>query len=300
MEKIPITVLMTVWNGMPYLREAVESILRQTEKNFSFLILNNGSEDGSAAYLDGLSDPRLRIVRLPGNIGRSAALNMGLALVETPYVAVLDADDIAEPARLERQRAFLDAHPEVALLGSDIIYINVAGARIGQERFPNTHGQLRDSMPLMNQFAHAACMYRAAAAREAGGYPAKLPYAQDMGLWLAMMTQGHTTASLGEFLARIRLHPGQATRSLQLLLLRRADDHRLCERLLAVPGLSSAARQAACLRSAAALSGLGHTKMALDRLWKGICVNPLLVPVNPLLWRRLARTARRRLFPMPL
>ncbi len=293
-----VTVLLTVWNGMPYLRSAVESILRQTAGDFIFLILNNGSEDGTREYLASLSDPRLVVVHLPENIGRTAVLNRALSLVTTEYTAILDADDIAEPARLEKQMAYLAANPDVALVGGDVLYIDRSGAVVGEERYPTDHETLRDRLPLYNQFAHAACTFRTRAARDAGGYPSQFPYAQDFALWLAMLGQGHKVASIGEFLARIRVHPGQATRNLQLVMTRRADNHRLAMRMLAIPGLAPASRQAAHLRSAGALWGLGRKKEALSCGWQAVRLAPLRLAVNPIVWQRLLFTLRRRLCPI--
>ena len=71
-----VTVLMSVYNDMPYLPEAVESIRRQTFEDWRFLILDDGSTDESAAYLDGLDDPRIEVIHGP-NVGLAAALNSG-------------------------------------------------------------------------------------------------------------------------------------------------------------------------------------------------------------------------------
>ena len=298
MSSARVTVLLTVWNGMPYLRDAVAGILRQTLQDFTFLIVNNGSEDGTKEFLDSFDDPRLRVLHLPANIGRTAVLNKALTLVETPYTAVLDADDVAEPDRLAKQTAFLDAHPDVALVGSDVLYIDRSGTVIGKEQFPTTHEALRDLLPLHNQFAHAACTYRTEAALKAGCYPEKFPYAQDFALWISLLHSGCKIASIAEPLARIRVHPGQATRNLQLLMTRRADNHRLAEYMADIPGLSPAARQAAYFRSAGALWSLGHTTQALATAWRAIRVAPLLFPLNPILWQRLRVEVTRRFFPM--
>ncbi len=293
-----VTVLLTVWNGMPYLRQAVDSILVQTEKKFTFLILNNGSEDGTKEYLSSLSDPRLVIEHLPENIGRTAVLNKGLAMVRTEYTAVIDADDVAEPARLEKQLAYLVANPDTALVGSNVLYIDRSGAVAGEDRFPTDHARLRDNLPLHNQFAHAACTYKTAAALEAGGYPAKFPYAQDLALWLAMLALGYRAASIDEFLARIRVHPGQATRNLQLLMTRRADNHRLARLMLSIPGMAPASRQAAMMRSAGALWGLGQKKEAAAACLRAFALAPPGFFTNPIMWRRILLTVRRRLFPI--
>ena len=104
-----VSVLMTVYNGMPYLRPAVESVLEQTHSDFKFIIVDDGSEDGTAGYLESIDDPRVTVVRQE-NQGTAKAANHGLSLIETPFVARMDADDIALPTRLEKQLALSLIH----------------------------------------------------------------------------------------------------------------------------------------------------------------------------------------------
>lgn len=296
-----VTVLMTVYNGMPYLREAVQSVLDQTVRDFIFLVLNNGSTDGSGEYLAEVEKkqagrlPCLRFRHLPENVGRTAVLNKGLELVETEITAIMDADDLAMPRRIETQAAFFREHPGVDLVGSDVIYIDRTGTRTGEDHFPAGHRDLCNRLPLYNQFAHAACAFRTGAARAAGGYPSAYPYAQDLGLWVTMLQRGGKAASIQAPLAGIRMHPGQATRDLALLKVRTEDNHRLAEAMLDIPDLSPAARQAARFRSAQALMRLGRKKQALAQAWQGVKEAPLLLPWNPILWQRLAMECGRRL-----
>lgn len=293
-----LSVLMTVYNGMPYLKDAVESVLSQTLRDVIFLILNNGSTDGTRAYLDSLpagGGPTLRVVHLPENIGRTAVLNKGLSLVETDYTAIIDADDIAFPPRLARQCDFLREHPEIDLVGSDVVYINREGVPTGGEQYPAEHAALVERLPLYNQFSHAACMFRTAAAVRAGGYPAAFPYAQDFALWIAMLREGSRVASIPEPLAAIRVHPGQATRDSALLAVRGEDNRRLAEAMLDIPGFSPAARQAAQLRAAGALFHLGRRGEAFFTAVRAVKESPALVLYNHLLWRRAALWLRRRL-----
>ncbi len=297
----PLTVLLTVFNGLPYIRETAESIFAQKTgealPGFVFLILDNGSEDGTGAFLDTLKAPEhidLRVEHLPRNIGRTAVLNRGLAAVDTPLTAIIDADDIALPERLLKQADFMAAHPNIDILGSDVIYINPAGGEMGTMRVPRGHGALRDHFPLFNPFAHAAVCFRTEAARRAGGYPENTPYAQDLALWIAMLTGGSEIASLGEPLAKIRIHPGQATRSLIFQQARLEDAAGTAESMLRIPGLSTAARQAALLRLAGALWRLGRKKTAGRAAWNAIKESPALLPVNPLLLRRLLLTLKKR------
>ena len=97
-----ITVLMTVYNGMPYVGAAVESILSQTFTDFEFLIINDGSLDDSMAAVAKYPDDRIRVVENPENIGQTRSLNHGLQLARGKLIARLDQDDIALPERLQK------------------------------------------------------------------------------------------------------------------------------------------------------------------------------------------------------
>lgn len=295
-----LTVLMTVYNGMPYLGESVRSVLSQDLRDFTFLVLNNGSTDGTRDFLDATKErhadslPHFTVIHLPENTGRTAVLNTGLSLVQTELTAILDADDLALSGRLSAQAAFFRDNAEVDLLGSDIIYIDGTGNIGGRESFPPDHGSLLNRLPLYNQFAHSACAFRTRAALEAGGYPAAFPYAQDFALWIAMLAGGSRAASLPRVLTGVRRHPGQATRDLSLLMVRRTDNHRLAQAMLGIPGLSPAARQAARLRSAGALYSLGKKKEALRQAWEALREKPFGFFANPLLWQRLCLQIRRK------
>jgi glycosyltransferase involved in cell wall biosynthesis len=325
---------MTVRNGMPYLEEAVRCILSQTRQDFTFLILNNASTDGTRAFLDataaapGGKPPELPlrakpecsfayergtvppyppkplraepgyllvVKHLPADAGRTGALRMGLDAVDTELVAVMDADDRCRPERLERQSAFLAAHPETDLLGSDVEYVDASGKTAARDRFPTEHEALREALPLRNPFANSACMFRTAAARAAGGYDLSFPYAQDLALWTAMLRRGSRAASIGDVLADIRVHAGQATQDAALAGARAWDDYRIAESMLGIPGLSTAARQAALARAACALFRMGKRGSAVKTALRALREAPLFCLCNPLLLRRAGMELRRRI-----
>lgn len=282
-----LTVLLTVYNGMPYLQEAIDSILRQTINDFTLLVLENGSRDGSGEWLETITDPRLHLVRLPATISRTDVLNKALGMVNTELVAIIDADDIAAPRRLELQRDFMQQNPGIDLVGSDIITINAQGERTGAQQFPPEHEALCNHLPLYNQFAHAACMFRTAKAKAVGGYPATSPYAQDLALWLAMIQAGSRVASLPQPLASIRVHPAQATKDPAQKKARAEDTLRLAKATLALPGLSRAARQAGLVRLAFAHFALGQKQEGRSALWQAVRLAPLRLFTNPILWERI-------------
>ncbi len=282
-----VTVLLTVFNGMPYLERTVRSILGQTLDDFCFLILDNGSTDAGGSYLEGLRDERIRLLKLEETLPRTQVLRKGLDLVETEYTAIIDADDLAEPTRLDEQAAWLEANPDCALVGSDVIYIDEADRVIGHMNYPTASGELRANLPVLNQFAHAAVMFRTGAARAVGGYPAELGHSQDLGLWIALLRAGHGVGSLPKALARIRLHARQTSGNPAGIARAREDGLRLAVDMAALPGLPVEARQLAELRAAGYLFLLGRRKEAWDGFARVFRLAPLGFFVNPYAWKRI-------------
>ncbi len=116
-----VSVVMPVYNGAGDVRRAVSSIFDQTFRDFELIVVNDGSQDDTAAVLASIaksSNPRLRVVHLTRNVGAAAALNHGIGLAQGDYIARHDHDDISRPTRLEQQVRFMQAHPECGLLGT--------------------------------------------------------------------------------------------------------------------------------------------------------------------------------------
>lgn len=164
-----VSVLMTVYNGMPYIRQAVQSILDQTLTEFEFIIVDDGSNDETPAFLASLKDPRVQIVT-QANGGTAAAANHGLEHVTTPFVARFDADDICMPDRLEKQLEFLKANPEVGLVGTQVA--NTGDAGTGKSlNLPLSHEDIFDGlMSGRHALAHSSLMMRTSVLKGIGGY----------------------------------------------------------------------------------------------------------------------------------
>ena len=113
-----VSVLMPVYNGEAFLREAIESILNQSYQNFEFLIVNDGSSDQSEEIIKSYSDSRIKYICNPENLGLIATLNLGIELSQGAYIVRMDADDISLPQRIEKQVGWMEAHPDYGLMGS--------------------------------------------------------------------------------------------------------------------------------------------------------------------------------------
>jgi glycosyltransferase involved in cell wall biosynthesis len=198
-----VTLLMTVYNGMPYLRQAIQSILDQTLEDWRCVIIDDGSTDGSGECLDALGDERFTIIH-QANAGTAAAANRGLAYCDTRYTARMDADDISLPERLARQVAFLDAHPDVGLVGAQMAPLGEAGAG-GSLKLPTEHAAIMSALASgRHGLGHSCITFRTELARQIGGYWS-LRLVDD---WDFMLRMGEAAmlANLDEVLHLYRVH----------------------------------------------------------------------------------------------
>lgn len=211
----PISVLMPVYNAERYLAEAVESILAQTFDDFEFVIIDDGSKDRSRAILEGYAarDPRIRLVSRP-NTGIIGALNEGLALASGELVARMDADDIALPHRLARQKAHLDEYPECVMVGSRVLVIDPAGMPLTVMSDALTHEQIVEGfLAGRGQLVHhPAVMYRRRVVLEIGAYRTIFDEAEDLDLFLRLAEVGRVV-NLEEPLLKYREHLAKAGRA---------------------------------------------------------------------------------------
>jgi glycosyltransferase involved in cell wall biosynthesis len=116
----PVSVLMTTYNGAHSIAASIASVLAQSFHDFELIVVDDGSTDATPDILAACPDPRLRVIRSTRNSGVVAARNLGFAAARGAYVAMLDHDDLAHADRLARQVAYLDRHPRVVLLATEI------------------------------------------------------------------------------------------------------------------------------------------------------------------------------------
>jgi len=209
-EATQITCLMPVFNGAKTLREAIDSILMQTLSDFVFLIVDDGSTDETPAILADYArrDTRVRVVTNEKNLGLSASLNRGIALVDTPCIARMDADDIALPTRFALQLKYMRAHPEVAVVGSQIKVLDESGEKVVYKDFrqPIRHEEIARNMAIgAPGVFHPAALLRTAAIESVGGYRAAFDGTEDQDLWLRLLENGEKFANLPEPLLFYRL-----------------------------------------------------------------------------------------------
>ena len=208
---VAISVVMPTYNTpIPLLKEAIDSILNQTFSNFEFIIIDDGSTDDSPAFLDSLSDSRIKVIRNEKNIGITKSLNIGFREAQGKYIARMDSDDISVPERFEKQYAFMESNPDVFVCGSRT-------RNLGEEAiFPTPAMEDMESYRVRMLFsnpgpAHPTAFFNRELLNQYSiGYDEELRYAQDYGIWMSISRVGRIWI-LPEALVIRRTHESQIT-----------------------------------------------------------------------------------------
>jgi GT2 family glycosyltransferase len=228
-----VSVVLPVYNGEPYLTEAVESILGQTFQDFELIaVYDPSSIDNSHGVLDDAArrDPRVRVVNRT-NRSLVDALNLGLSCARGEFIARMDADDVSLANRFARQVAHLRAHPDIAVVGSTITLIDAAGTVVREIDYPLASIEVdRFLIETGCALAHPTVMARRDAILAVGGYRAAFEHGEDYDLWLRM-AERYSLANLPDRLLRYRHH--ESKDSLRHAAAQRLATHmaRLCAKV---------------------------------------------------------------------
>ena len=221
-----VSVVMPVKNGMPYLAEAVESILAQTLSDFEFIIVDDGSTDETTLILESFAaeDGRIRVCPAKG-AGLVDALNTGVAAVRGKYIARMDADDVARSDRFAKQVAFLESHPDHAAVATGTLLIDPSGNPIEEIAEALDHDDvLARLLRGYTVLCHPTVLLRTQAVQESGAYSKNHECSEDYELYLRLSDRWKL-AVLGETLMHYRIHLASVTnqyRDLQLSRKRQA------------------------------------------------------------------------------
>lgn len=203
-----VSVLMPVFNGKEFLREAIDSILAQTETKFEFLIIDDGSTDGSAEIIDNaaLNDRRIRVVRRE-NRGLIASLNEGLQLARGRYIARMDADDISLPNRFEQQIGLMSKE-SADLCGCHYLVVDRSGKIVSCSIQPTSPEMFPVWLCCGTPFAHGSAMIRTDFLRKHGlGYGTEgFAADEDYALWTTCFNLGAKFANVDNVLFKYRAH----------------------------------------------------------------------------------------------
>ncbi len=213
-----VSVVMAVYNGQPFLRAAMDSILNQTYTNFELIVIDDASTDATAEILHAYNDPRIKIVTNLNNIGQTRSLNKGIEMARGSLIARHDADDTSYPERFEQQVDYMLAHPDVGLLGTSYEVISDSGQILEEVVLPTTHEALCERMEDGNIFCHGSVMFTASAVAKVGGYNPGFRVTQDYDLWLRL-SEVSRIANLPALLYRFRFDGNSVSRTKRRLQL---------------------------------------------------------------------------------
>lgn len=205
-----ISVLMSCYNAEKWLPAAIDSVLVQSYTDFEFIILNDGSTDTTLSIVRayGSKDSRIVILDKP-NTGLADSLNCGIRVARGRWIARIDADDLCDPLRLEKQLKFVLENPDIVLLGSGFREIDVHNIRVKDHYYPGKSRQLiRRLERLRGFFPHSSAFFRLDIAKQLGGYRTEIKRAEDWDLWLRFSERGNI-ACLADLLVLIRKHNEQ-------------------------------------------------------------------------------------------
>jgi len=209
-----VSILMPVYNAEKYLHQSVASILEQKGvSKFEVIIIDDGSTDKSFDILQEMGDERFLILRQRENKGIVRSLNIGMLRTTAPLIARMDADDVMHPERLIKQINFMRQNPFLTACGTYFDYINedsrVTGAAM---QFPIQPPDVREAFKKFTAIGHPTAMFRKDFLFKLAPdlYSSKYPYcAEDLGLWLKLLSRKALLANLGEVLLHYRVHSGQ-------------------------------------------------------------------------------------------
>ena len=206
-----VSVVLPVRDGELFLREALESVLRQTYSDFEVVVVDDGSTDRTADILSGFRDDRVRVLRQEA-AGLVVALQRGVAEARAAFVARMDADDVSEPERLARQVELLELRPRAGMVATWVAVIDESGRELRREVLPSEHEDLARRLLLRNPFQHGSVLLRRDALEAAGGYRGDYGANEDYDLW-RRLARSWELACVPEVLYRYRVHAGAVTQT---------------------------------------------------------------------------------------
>ena len=215
-----ITILMPVYNGERFLKETVDNVLCQTYTDFSFLIINDGSTDRTEEIILSYDDLRIIYCRNEKNLGLVMTLNKGIEMIETEFLARMDADDLWEPTKLAKQITLLDEKPDVGICGT---FIRKFGAINGDFIFPIDNEHLKVGFMFYCTMSHPSVVYRTSFLKESElRYSADFYPAEDYKMWIdaLQLTQIY---NIPEILVYYRQHEEQITQDSNSLQRKKTD-----------------------------------------------------------------------------
>jgi glycosyltransferase involved in cell wall biosynthesis len=210
-----ISVVIAAYNAEKFIGETIESVLRQSYSDFELLLVDDGSSDCTLEIMKGyeMRDPRIRVLAQQ-NQGAAAARNNAVSVARSEWISVLDADDMMEPDCLERQIAFVEQHPELAMTSCLVNWVDQNGRRRGQSQPVMTAdaevAEAHESGVIAGVF-NSGAFIRKWWYEHVDGYRTDVWPGEDLDLWVRIADTGGRILVQPEYLLNVRLHASSAT-----------------------------------------------------------------------------------------
>lgn len=204
-----ISIIMSTYNDENYLSESIDSILSQSFEDFEFIIINDGSTDGTQMIIDEYAEKDCRIVSIyHENLGLTKSLNKGLKIASGEFIARQDSDDISHPDRIKRQYEFMEANTQTFVCFCWTKVIDELGDEIGEIRFSTKPERIKKTLKKgKNIYTHGSAMFRKKQILDLGGYSSEFKISQDFDLWLRLLNNNVQLGAVDSVLYNWRLNP---------------------------------------------------------------------------------------------
>ena len=218
MDKSPkVSVIMPAFNREKFIAESIRSVLNQSFKDFELIVIDDGSTDKTLSVANEFSsDPRVKIFKNDSNLGIAKTRNKAVKFALGDYIAPLDSDDIwLDREKLRKQVEFLDENPDYAMLGGDIMHIDLNSTPVKKVLFPIYDSLIRNIILQFNPFAQSTLLIRKSAIEKFGGYSTEYAICDDYDLWLKIGTKFKFT-NIPQVLCGYRIHGNNITQTRRL------------------------------------------------------------------------------------
>jgi len=216
---VAVSVITCCYNAARFLEEAIESVIGQSYNDFEHILIDDGSTDSTPEIISSYEnrDRRIKLIRKVYNTGPSDSRNKGIAVARGEWVAILDADDVAMPNKLERQLKFVRENGNIALVGSDFIEIDELGNRIKEHDYPSNHRKLVQNLEHKGKFfPHSSALFPTRLAKDIGIYHPHFDRCMDLDLFLRLSRKG-TLYCINLPLVKVRKYRDSYSRSNDVL-----------------------------------------------------------------------------------
>ncbi len=199
-----ISVIMPFYNAGEFLDSAIESILNQSYKKLEFIIINDGSTDGSDKIIGTYTNPRIKYFSSVHK-GIVAQLNFGIEKSKGKFIARMDADDVSQPERLQVEYDFLKANPNISAVGSSYYRIDENGNRLYKKRQLTSHKECKFIAPINSPLLHPTLLTYKKVLNDLGGYSENYNGIEDYDLFNRMINAGYEVSNVDKLLFSYRL-----------------------------------------------------------------------------------------------